>query len=277
MEILQHSFLSSSALSLPPQTERQVSSRPQFPSQLCAPPASVSASLNRRGRPLRGFCKGSNELVSKASSIASESTSSSSRSAPCIVIVMRANAAGGYASALAEVGRSQNVLEGINADMGKLGNYLQDKQLYSFLTNPTISDKNKKSVLKSLADNANFVSYTVNLLNLIVDKKRTILLKDIVKEFAKLYNEITNTEVVIVTSAVKINTNQLAQIAKKIQSMSGAKNVRMKNVVDTSLVAGFVVRYGKDGSRFVDMSVKGQLTRIASHIELGDRPRFAGV
>lgn len=276
MEALQQSFLASTSL-LPVQLERQASSRPLYTAQFCTPLFSVSATLSQQGRPLKGFCRGSNELASKVPSIANGSTNTSKRSSPRIVIVMRRNAASGYASALAEVGRSQNVLEGINADMEKLGRFLQDKQLTDFLNNPTINDDNKKSVLKSLADDAKFVSYTVNLLNLIVDKKRTLILKEIVKEFEELYNEITDTEVVIVTSAVKIGTNQLAQIAKKIQSMSGAKNVRMKNVVDKSLVAGFVVRYGKDGSRFVDMSVKGQLDRIASQIDFARQSKFAGV
>lgn len=190
---------------------------------------------------------------------------------------MRNNAAGGYAAALAEIGRSQNVLEGINADMEKLGRFLQDKQLFDFLSNPTVTEDKKKTVLKSLADDAGFVAYTLNLLNLVVDRKRTILLQEIVKEFEELYNEITDTEVAIVTSAVKIDTNQLAQIAKKIQSMSGAKNVRMKNVVDASLVAGFVIRYGKDGSRLIDMSVKGQLDRIAQQINFAEQTGIVNI
>ncbi|KAH7404497.1 hypothetical protein KP509_15G029000 [Ceratopteris richardii] len=129
--------------------------------------------------------------------------------------------------------------------------------------------------MKSIADAERFSSYTLNLLNLVIDKKRTSILKEIVKEFEELYNEITDTEIAIVTSAIKISTEQLAQIAKKIQSMSGAKNVRMKNVVDESLIAGFMVRYGKDGSRFIDLSVKGQLDRIAAEINLVDQAAFA--
>lgn len=200
----------------------------------------------------------------------------SSRRGQRTLIVMRNNPAGGYAAALAEIGRSQKVLEAINADVEKLGRLLQDKQFHDFLTNPTVKENDKKSILKSLADDAGFVPYTLNLLNLVVDRKRTTILKDIVKEFEELYNEITDTEVAIVTSAVKINTSQLAQIAKKVQSMSGAKNVRMKNVVDASLVGGFIVRYGKDGSRLIDMSVKGQLDRIAQQINLVDQVGIVG-
>ncbi|KAH7404499.1 hypothetical protein KP509_15G029000 [Ceratopteris richardii] len=159
--------------------------------------------------------------------------------------------------------------------MEVLDKYLDDKQVFDFFNNPTIFDDKKKAVMKSIADAERFSSYTLNLLNLVIDKKRTSILKEIVKEFEELYNEITDTEIAIVTSAIKISTEQLAQIAKKIQSMSGAKNVRMKNVVDESLIAGFMVRYGKDGSRFIDLSVKGQLDRIAAEINLVDQAAFA--
>ena len=183
-----------------------------------------------------------------------------------IVMMSHSAAAGGYAAALAETGRSQNVLDTINSDIHNLGSLLNDPNLHSFLVNPTVLDQHKKSVLETLARKAGFSPYTLNLLNLIVDRKRTKILKDIVAKFEELYDEMTDTEVAIVTSAVKIETARLAEIAKKVHNLTGAKNVRMKNIVDASLVAGFVVRFGKDGSRFVDMSVKSQLARIAQEI-----------
>lgn len=183
---------------------------------------------------------------------------------------MRKNAAGGYAAALAETARTHNVLEAVYADAEKLARFLEDKQLYEFLISPVVKVENKKAVLKSLAEEASFHSYTVNLLYLMVDKRRTMLLKELVKEFEVIFNEMTDTQVAIVSSAVKIDTAQLALIAKKIQSLSGAKNVRMKNVIDSSVIAGFVVRYGKDGSRVIDMSVKGQMDRISQLIDYSE-------
>ena len=39
-----------------------------------------------------------------------------------------------------------------------------------------------------------------------------------------------------------------------------AKNVRIKTVIDPSLVTGFTIRYKNFGSKLIDMSVKKQLT-----------------
>lgn len=112
--------------------------------------------------------------------------------------------------------------------------------------------------------------HTANFLNVLIDAKRLDAIKDIVKEFEKVYNSITNTELAVVSSVVNLEPDQLAQIAKQVQKMTGAKNVRIKTVIEPSLVAGFTVRYGNGGSKLVDMSVKKQLEEIAAEMDLGD-------
>ena len=58
-----------------------------------------------------------------------------------------------------------------------------------------------------------------------------------------------------------LEKEQLALIAKKIEELTGAKNIKLKREVDESLLGGFVVTYGKDGSGLIDMSVKGALDK----------------
>jgi len=60
--------------------------------------------------------------------------------------------------------------------------------------------------------------------------------------------------------------------AKKLQEMTGAKNIKLKPEVDESLLGGFVVQYGKDGSGYIDMSIKGQLEKLAT--EMGATVQF---
>ncbi|KAH7294659.1 hypothetical protein KP509_27G011900 [Ceratopteris richardii] len=187
------------------------------------------------------------------------------------VVAMAKSVANGYADALAEVGRSQNNLESIAADVDKLGHFCEDEQFYKFFVSPVVKDEHKKEVVKSLGKEANFTNATVNLLNLLITKKRTMILKDLIKEFEEIYNKLTDTEIAFVTSAVEIDKSQLSLISQKLQSMSGSKNVKLKNIIDKSVIAGFIVRFGEDGSRLIDMSVKGQLDKIASQIELADK------
>ena len=89
-------------------------------------------------------------------------------------------------------------------------------------------------------------------------------LSAIIDEFEALFCEATDTQVATVTSAVKLENEQQFMIAKKLQEMTGAKNIKLKPEVDESLLGGFVVKYGKDGSGFIDMSVKGQVRQLSN-------------
>ena len=51
---------------------------------------------------------------------------------------------------------------------------------------------------------------------------------------------------------------------RMIDNKTGAKNIKLKPEVDESLLGGFVVKYGKDGSGFIDMSVKGQVRQLSN-------------
>ena len=212
--------------------------------------------------------KGNGALVAK---VARAVSGPSTRGSKGLVVMKTDSAAGGYAAALAELSQSNKDIEKIYTDMEGLGDLLNNKELYDFLVSPVIDGDKKKAILKTLAEDAEFSGVTVSFLNLLVDKKRIELIKDVVKEFEAIYNDITDTQVANVMSAVKIEKPQLALIAKKIQSLCGAKNVRIKNIVDPSLIAGFIVQYGKDGSRYIDMSVKGQLDRLASQFQAAEQ------
>lgn len=70
-------------------------------------------------------------------------------------------------------------------------------------------------------------------------------------------------QVAVLRSAVKLEQEQQFLIAKKLQEVTGSKNIKIRPVIDESLIAGFVVEYG---SRQIDLSVKGQITKVAEEI-----------
>lgn len=187
-----------------------------------------------------------------------------------VVCMAKESAASGYAAALLDVGKQTSSLEAIHTDLEALAPLTSSPEVAVFLANPVIVEDKKKALLKTLAGEAKLNAYTLNFLNLLVDKKRINILNEIIAIFEELYCEATDTQVAIVTSAVKLENSQQALIAKKLQSMTGAKNIKLKNVIDSSLIAGFVVKYGRDGSELIDMSVKGQLDRLAEQLDLSE-------
>ncbi|MBA0849513.1 hypothetical protein Goshw_016974 [Gossypium schwendimanii] len=183
---------------------------------------------------------------------------------------MSASAASSYATALADVAKSNNTLDATSSDVEKVEKIFSDPQVLEFFTNPTIDVLKKRQVLDEIVSSSELQPHTANFLNILVDAKRIDLIKEIVKEFELVYNELTDTELAVVSSVVKLESQHLAQIAKQVQKLTGAKNVRIKTMIDPSLVAGFTIRYGSSGSKLIDMSVKKQLEEIAAQLDLGD-------
>ncbi|KAI5057691.1 hypothetical protein GOP47_0027706 [Adiantum capillus-veneris] len=185
------------------------------------------------------------KLPNKNAIAAADATSSAGHSHRTrSLILMRNNAAAGYAAALVEIGQSKRILNLIHADLKKLAAFLQHKQLHGFLLNPSIQNVHKKKILTRLAAEAAFLPYTLKVLNLMVDKKRAALLKDMVKEFEVIYRKIATTEVSVILSATQLRPRQLASIAKYIPAGS-----MMSDAVDPPFhLMGYVINYGKDTS-----------------------------
>ena len=89
------------------------------------------------------------------------------------------------------------------------------------------------------------------------------MLPEICENFEELYCKLTDTQIATLRSAVKLEQEQQFLIAKKLQELTGSKNIKLKPVIDQSLIAGFVVEYG---SSQVDLSVRGQVERVGEQI-----------
>lgn len=183
---------------------------------------------------------------------------------------MSATAAGSYATALADVAKSNGTLDKTADDVEKIVKVFSDELVLDFFCNPTIEIEKKRELLDEIAETSRIQPHTANFLNILVDMKRIDLIKEIAKEFELVYNKLTDTEMAVVTSVVNLESEHLAQIAKQVQKLTGAKNVRIKTAIDPSLVAGFTIRFGNGGSKLIDMSVKKQLEDIAADLEVGN-------
>jgi len=168
-----------------------------------------------------------------------------------------------YAAALLEMAKGTNALEAIHADMDSLDTICTE-DLTQFLANATVPKAKKIAVVESITKEGQFSPATGNFLNLLIDKQRIDLLSEIIESFDNLYCEETDTQVATVTSAVQLENEQQFLIAKKLQEMTGAKNIKLKPQVDAALIGGFVVTYGVNGSSQIDMSVSGQINKVAS-------------
>ncbi|GAX82559.1 hypothetical protein CEUSTIGMA_g9985.t1 [Chlamydomonas eustigma] len=169
-----------------------------------------------------------------------------------------------YAKALVDLADEKGKLEPVHADVDAVAALLKENQkLYELIANPVVDAEKKRSVLTKIGKEAGFHQYTMNFLNVLVQKDRLALLDEICESFEEQYCKLTDTQVAVVRSAVKLEQEQQFMIAKKLQELTGSKNIKLRPVIDQTLIAGFVVEYG---SSQIDLSIKNQIEKVAEQL-----------
>jgi F-type H+-transporting ATPase subunit delta len=169
-----------------------------------------------------------------------------------------------YAKALVELAEEKAVLEQVHADVDAVAGLIKEnKKLSELWFNPVVDATKKKAVVAKISKEAGFQKYTTNFLNLLVEKDRVNLLNEICESFEEQYCVLTDTQVATLRSAVKLEQEQQFLIAKKLQELTGSKNIKLKPVIDQSLIAGFIVEYG---SCQIDLSIRGQIEKVADEL-----------
>ncbi|KAF8073221.1 hypothetical protein HT031_000882 [Scenedesmus sp. PABB004] len=169
-----------------------------------------------------------------------------------------------YAKALVELAEEKNTLEAVHADVDAVAGLIKENtKLSELMFNPVVEAAKKKAVIAKISKEAGFQKYTTNFLNLLVEKDRVNLLNEICESFEEQYCTLTDTQVATLRSAVKLEQEQQFLIAKKLQELTGSKNIKLKPVIDQSLIAGFVVEYG---SSQIDLSIRGQIEKVAEEL-----------
>ncbi|KAF3794391.1 ATP synthase delta chain [Nymphaea thermarum] len=167
--------------------------------------------------------------------------------------------------------RHGGLLEFVDDDAVKLSGLFREEKPCNFVPDQ-IADVDPEKTFRTVPDDAVFGPFTLGFMRSVMENESISMIKD---RTARLdisgRDSAANTLVVSVSSAVKLQHNQMDQIAKKMQSLTGATHISLKNTIDTSLIAGFVISYEKEGSHVIDLSVKGQLDQLVAHIESNDQ------
>ena len=83
------------------------------------------------------------------------------------------------------------------------------------------------------------------------------------KEYVVIYDFLKGIEVAEITSAVPLTTELETEILNKIKESVG-KEISMNNVIDPSIIGGFVLRIG---DKLYDSSVSSRLKHLLSQFE----------
>ena len=168
-----------------------------------------------------------------------------------------------YAKATLNLAKERDLAKEINDDMLLIGKTISENHdLLNMLKSPIIKSAVKKTILKELfGKKINAISHGV--INLLIENKRLPLLPLVASEYTLIYDFLKGVEVAQVTSAIPLNKDLESRILKKVKEMSG-KDISLKNIIDPSILGGFILRVG---DKQYDSSISGQLNQLRSEFE----------
>ena len=174
---------------------------------------------------------------------------------------MQSRAAIRYAKAIYEIADEENFIKEIFNDMIRINKLNRDSSDFkNLLSNSIIDNFDKKKAILSLLEKNN--SITEKLLDLLIHNKRVAIISDIASCFLQLYNKNNNIKEAIVITASPIDKDLEKKILSQIK-IPAAKSINLINLVDSSIIGGFIIRYdGKEYNASIKQNLKNLKTEL---------------
>jgi F-type H+-transporting ATPase subunit delta len=169
-----------------------------------------------------------------------------------------------YAEAVLEIGVQQRTLDRWLADIRLIGEAFGNRQLAFVLGEPKIPAQRKELIVRDLLA-SKVQPDALNLALLLVEDDLVEVAPRLAQEFERLYNDYRGQAVAIVTSALPLDADERALVARDLQSLTG-KRILMQERVDPSILGGVVARVG---DMLVDGSVRRRLALLREQIVKG--------
>ena len=147
-----------------------------------------------------------------------------------------------YAKAVLSLASEQKNADVVNNDMKLIATSIaENKDLSNMLQSPVIRSSVKKAVLMEAFKNTN--ALTSSLIDTLIGNKRLSLLESVAFNYNRLYDELQGTQVAKVTTAVPLTDDLKVKVLAKVRELTG-KQVEVKNIIDESILGGFILRVG---------------------------------
>lgn len=168
-----------------------------------------------------------------------------------------------YAEALLDSSQEIQLLDETSQDLDfVLECVKQSSRLKNFLANPLLGAKTKKAVLHEL-----FVKqvsrHVLNFLYILVDRRRIALLQPIIQCYFDLVCNLQLVLVAEVSTAFPLTESQKQALQSKLKNMTDSRKIQLVESVNPELIGGLLI---KIGSKVIDMSIYGQLSKISTHL-----------
>ena len=169
-----------------------------------------------------------------------------------------------YAAALADVAFEQKLGERVRKDLASfIDTFITSADLRNFIESPAVGPEMKHKVIEELAAKMDLAPAVRNFAFVIVNHRRTEMLREIQQAFETELNARLGIAEAEVVSARELSATEQERLAKALERRTG-KKIEARFRHDESLIGGAVVRVG---STVYDGSVREQLTRLREQLE----------
>lgn len=172
-----------------------------------------------------------------------------------------------YAKALFELAQSEGRLEECMEELKGLERLLDEvPEFERVFKSPIYPEEVKRQILNAIKERSEMSPLLSRFLELLIEKRRTDYLRDIVRVYEKLYDEYNNIVRAEVTAATDLDERVIEKIASSLKEMVG-KTVIVEFRKDPDLIGGVIA---KVGDLVLDGSVRTQLRNIKETLKRGE-------
>lgn len=147
-----------------------------------------------------------------------------------------------YAKAILETAQASGTAAQVNEDMAHIAATVNsNEELKGFINSPTLKADVKESALNEVFSGSQ--QTTRALFHLLRENKRFEILAQVAMQYNAQFDAMNNVETATVTTAFPLTPDLESKVLDKIKEFSD-KKVTIKNIVDPSIIGGFILRIG---------------------------------
>ena len=149
-----------------------------------------------------------------------------------------------YAKSLFKLAVERNELEAVSNDMNLLDKTIREnRELENLLKSPIIKSDKKSKIMHEIFD-GKLGKSTIAFIDLIINKRREMMIDQIARQFVVLYLQNNNVEEAVISTPFPINEELRSKVIELIMKNSTNASVELEERIDPSLIGGFLLRFG---------------------------------
>jgi F-type H+-transporting ATPase subunit delta len=169
-----------------------------------------------------------------------------------------------YAEAAFEIAERDGTVDQWLAQLGTVAAAVADSTVVHRLEDPHVALETRSAALHQVLG-ADMLPPLGNLIGLVLRRRRVDSLPNIEREFRRIYNRRSGVVEAVATSALALDSAELAALKSRLETMTG-KTVELQTAVDPTILGGIQVRIG---DTLYDGSVRGRLERLRAKLAAG--------